>query len=97
MGEVNVIVITGKDRQGYAELLKAAREAQPKRYVVYYDEGVEGGPKAEVKEGTDITALFSEDDGWTYANQIEIINLNVNQTTREFDGLTYTVMVWRVQ
>jgi len=71
-----------------------------KRFVVYYDESVEGGPKAEVREGEDVRMIFPESEGWTYPVIISIFGLVVNQTTIPLDLMNTVpngVMVWRVR
>ena len=70
-----------------------------KRFIVYSDEGLEGGPSAKIIEAKDddISKVFPSGDGWKIADWLKISDMRVNESIYASDsGVTFTVMVWRV-
>jgi len=72
-------------------------DEEKKRFVVYYDEGIYGGPKTEIRTGYDVNRLFPSGEGWENSDIQYIERLGVDESmVTASSGVTYTVKVWRV-
>lgn len=70
-----------------------------KRFVIYYDEGIKGGPKVEMRElNGHMFKTFPAEEGWTAEDWIKIDDMVVREAIYSSQsGATFDVMILRVK
>lgn len=69
---------------------------EKKRFVAYFDEGIQDGPITKILDGV----LWIEEEDWDFEEDFreEIKSLKLGEClTTPFSGITYTVRIWRVE
>ena len=67
-----------------------------KRFVVYFDEGIVDGPTIKILEGES----WIDEDEWDFEEDFkeELKSLKIGESViTPFNGITYTVRLWRVE